>query len=170
MTRDFKKFKWTIVNFLALSSYKNFVLLLMARQKGSIYSLIHFLQTAQSVTNTSLHNSPAIFMISKASGNTFGELTFAAFSTKNILLTSPGMISLFLIESSMLFPIKSTHLRIRTFFHHIIKSKTYYVTFVGLQDDVIPTPQITTSLDPVIPRQYRYWGWWRGRQYRCLYY
>ena len=33
MTRDFKKFKWTIVNFLAPSSYKNFVLLLMVRQK-----------------------------------------------------------------------------------------------------------------------------------------
>ena len=63
-------------NFIALDRAIKFLLL--------YHSLIHFLQTAQSLTRTPPTIPPASFMIFIASTDTLGGFTFAAFSAQNI--------------------------------------------------------------------------------------
>ena len=52
-----------------------------------------------------------------ASRDAFGSFTFAAFSAQNIPVVVIVMINPSLIESSMLFPIKATHLFYKVFYH-----------------------------------------------------
>ena len=76
------------------------------------HSLIHFLQTTSSFTNTPPRIPPASFMISAASRDAFGGFTFTTFSAKNIPVVVAVMINISLVFNVFL-PIKITHLLYR---------------------------------------------------------
>ena len=77
-------------------------------------------------------------MISMVSSEAFGGLTFADFSAKNILAVLAVMISSSLIEYSLIFPLKATHLYITDFHYHIVESKAYCSIAVVLYVTVAP--------------------------------
>ena len=70
----------------------------------------------------------------------FGGLMFAAFRVKSIPVNVAVMINPSLIDPSVFFSIKSTHLCFIFFNNHLVESKAYYVTSLGLRVAAVPWP------------------------------
>lgn len=79
-------------------------------------------------------------MISMVYRDVFGGLIFVAFRAKSIPVTVSVMISPSLIEPPVFFLIKSTHLCFMFFNNHLVQSKAYYVTSMGLLVAGVPRP------------------------------